>query len=117
MEEGFVMVGFDDEGVDASDGVYDLPCGVAEIGEDAEGGIGGGNDKAHGIGGIVWHREGVDAEFSDFKGRAAIEETPLCIDGAFAEAVGSEGIGENRDSFFGAKNFEAAGVVAVLVGK
>jgi hypothetical protein len=117
LEQGFVVVGLDDERVDALDGVDDLPCCVAEVGEDAEGGIRGGEDEAHGVCGVMGHGEGLDAEFSDLKGRAAVEEAPLGVDGAFAEAVGGERIGENRDAFFGAKNFESSGVVAVFVGE
>jgi hypothetical protein len=68
LEEGFVVVGFDHEGVDALDGVDDLARGVTEVGEDAEGGIGGGDDESHGVGGVVRNGEGLDAEFGDFKG-------------------------------------------------
>ena len=68
LEEGFVVVGFDHEGVDALDGVYDLARGVAEVREDAEGGIGRGDDESHGVGGVVRDGEGLDSEFGDLKG-------------------------------------------------
>lgn len=68
LEEGFVVVGFDHEGVDALDGVDDLARGVAEVREDAEGGIGGGDDEPYGVGGVVRDGEGLDAEFGDLKG-------------------------------------------------
>jgi hypothetical protein len=68
LEEGFVVVGFDHKGVDALDGVDDLARGVAEVGEDAEGGICGGDDEPYGVGGVVGNGEGLDAEFGYFKG-------------------------------------------------
>ncbi len=68
LEEGFVVVGFDHEGVDALDGVDDLARGVAEVREDAEGGVGGGDDESYGVSGVVGDGEGLDAEFGDFKG-------------------------------------------------
>ncbi len=63
----------------------------------------------------MWHGEGVYTEFLNFKGCAAMEETPLGVDGFFAEAVGSEGVCKNGDAVFGAENLEPPGVVAMLV--
>lgn len=117
LKKGFVVVRFDHERVDATDRVEDLAGGIAKVGEDPKGGIGAGNDEAQGVGGVMRHGEGVDAEFPDLKSRAAVEKTPLGVDGALAEAFGGEGIGKNGNPVFGAKHLEAAGVVAVLVGE
>lgn len=74
-------------------------------------------NKAHRIGGIVWHGEGVDVESSDLKGCSTGKKAPIHFRAGFAEAICGERIGENLDRIFSAKSFEAPRVVHMFVGE
>ena len=67
LEECFVVVALNKEGVNAAEGVHHLSSRVAEVGGDCKRCGSVRDDKPNGIRGIVGDREGSDAEVAEIE--------------------------------------------------
>ena len=68
-----VVVGFEEEDVDALEGGFDVGRHVAEVGGDGHADAFGGEDEAAGVGGVVGDGEGGDLEVADGEVFAGLE--------------------------------------------
>ena len=73
LQELLIVVGFDDQGLDAASGLADQAGSESEVSEDGEGDMATFDAKAHGIRGIVGHGEGQGLEACDVKGPAVLK--------------------------------------------
>jgi len=120
VEHLLVVVGLDEEAVDAGDVMDDGMVDVTEIGEDADREGTAADGEADGVGGVMGHGESGDFEGLELKGAAGAEEAPLGGGVARvlgADFVGGQARGVDRAAQGAQKDGEAAGVIAVFVGE
>ncbi len=91
---------------------------MASVGEDPETVAGVANDEAHGIDSIVLDGKCLDRQVLDSENLSGVKNFPCRpIDALFAHHMGGIAGGVNRHRIFFNEIFQAADVVAVLVGE
>lgn len=116
FEEGFVVVGLDEECVELAEVVDEVGGDVADIGDVAEAAGVVGEDEADGVDGVVLDGEGLDGGFAEGEGLSCFEEFPVsAFDAGFADDAGGGVGGVDGDGVLFEEVFEAADVIAVFV--
>ncbi len=119
LEEFFIVIGLDDDGVSGAEALVDELGGETEIGAETEAGAAMMKDEADGIGGIMGDGKGLDRDIAHGELRAGEEEAKILAEPFAARAldgIGGEGVAIDGGLEFFAEYIEAAGVIDVLVG-
>ena len=117
LEEGLVVVGFDEQSVYAAHRLGDERGGMAEVGQEAEGVSPGANDKADRLDRIMRNEKRPDRDPFQGELRAAFKDLPP---GEVGDLLSQNGRGlpvaEDRGGMLLRPLSEALGVVSMLVG-
>src|SRR5581483_5049486 len=120
LQELFVVVRLDDQGVHLPQPLHDHFRGVTEIGNETERARPSVKCETHGIDCVMRHRKSLhrDVAYPEFRAGAKNSPVSMLVQGATAaNRFRGLRIGVDGDLQFPAKNFEPANVVAMFVGK
>lgn len=120
IEQGRVIIGLDEKRLGTTQPVANEIGDEADIAEHAEPGVRVANDEAHGINGIMRHREALDAHVLELEGGAALQEPPARLglsERRLHERFLSERSAEQRNFVFAAEHFQTLRMIAVFMSK
>lgn len=118
LKEGFVVVGLDEEAVNAAEALDHAAGDKADIAEEAEFRARPLEDEADGIDGVVLDRKGFDMNIADAEDLSGVEDFPRgSLDPGVLDDTGGGGGGVNWNWHLIQQYPEASNVVAVFVGE